>query len=136
MLFGMYFVTYIKKVNYKIAFASAGILILNTVFTPSWNSTIQTTYIGISSFLLLVILSKYVEKYIPIQNICSIIGKYSYAIFLVHHVVIQEITKSFNMESINKTNSYLLFILCCVIIALLSKGLFTLDKVMEREVLK
>lgn len=135
MLFGMYFVRYIKKVNYKMAIISIIVLILNIICKPNWNSTIQTTYVGFASFLVLVYISTYIACS-PIKKICGIIGKYSYAIFLVHHVVMQELTKSFDMANINKTNSYILFILCCLIIAILAKGLYILDKAIEREALK
>lgn len=135
MIFGMYFIEYFNKVNIKVAIFSLLVCVINSFVKFPYNSTIQTTYIGIAVFLLLVYISAHINNNILIK-FCEKISKYSYAIFLVHHVVIQEITKSFDMSTISKTNSYILFILCCVVICFLAKILFSIDHYISKEITK
>lgn len=135
MIFGMYFIEYIKKVDIKLSILAIGICIINTFANVPFNSTIQTTYVGISAFLLLVYLSKYIKNFFMI-GICEVISKYSYAIFLVHHVIIQEVTKSYDMAKISRCDSYVLFILCSIIIILFAKMLFNIDSFIHKEIIK
>lgn len=117
--FGMYFVRLRKRVDAKLAAGAFVILILNAVFKPSWYPNLQTTYVGIASFLVLVYLSYHFNNLI-INKICSIISKYSYAIFLVHHVIIARMMASFDLANIPVLYSYILFIAVCVVIAVFS----------------
>lgn len=123
LIFGMYFIEYFKVVNIKIVVLSVIICVINTVCTVPVNSTIQTTYVGIAAFLTLVFVSRYFSNNI-VKAICEKISKYSYAIFLVHHVVIQEVTKTYQIDTISKADSYILFVLCCIVIGFFSKMLF------------
>ena len=52
------------------------------------------------------------------------ISKYSYAIFLVHHVIIAEIMARFDLVNISVKKSYLLFAAICVVIAVFAWILF------------
>ena len=121
--FGMYFVKYIKKVNVQVALISFGILTINTILSPSIDKNIQTTYIGIASFLLLVYIGSKVES-LTIKKVCGILSNYSYAVFLTHHYIIYQIASRFDLNNITILESYLLFCLCCIIIALFSKLLY------------
>ena len=126
--FGMYFIKYFKKVNLPVATVSLIILIVNTIVKPEINNSVQTTYVGFSSFCVLVYLSKYLEVN-AIKKICAIISKYSYAIFLVHHVIILELAKNFDLQNITRTNSYLLFMVCAIFIAI---GAYLLFEIHEK----
>lgn len=123
ILFGMYFVKYIKKVNVPMLVVSVCVLVLNTIFAPSWLASFQTTYVGIASFCVLVFISKYLD-FSAVRKICSCISKYSYAIFLVHHVIIDRMTSTFDLATLTRTGSYILFITCCVVIAFFAKILY------------
>lgn len=112
---GMYFICYIKKVKLPLFFVSLIIIILNTIISPQINTSVQTTYIGTFSFFILVFLSQYIQS-LKIRKICSIISKYSYAVFLVHHVIIAKITSYFNLLTISIKESYILFFICCCVI--------------------
>lgn len=113
LAFGMYFVEYWKKISPIVFIISILVLIQNTISHPAWSETLQTTYVGIAAFCVLVFIAQFI-KWEWLQNICRIIGKYSYAVFLVHHVLIYKITATFDMANISRTNSYLLFLLCVV----------------------
>lgn len=114
---GMYFICYIKKVELPLFLISLIVLILNTVISPQINNCIQTAYIGIFSFFILVFLSEYIHS-LNIKKICSVISKYSYSIFLVHHIIILRIVSYFNLVTISAVESYILFFICCCFIFL------------------
>ena len=62
-LMGMYFIKYIKKVNLPMLVTSIIVLALNLILKPQWSNHLQTTYVGISSFFILVYISKYFDGY-------------------------------------------------------------------------
>lgn len=118
MLFGMIFVTKNKNVKWPVALGALLILIVNTISNNTIDAMIQTTYVGILSFIVIVYLCQLLEK-IPnkaFKEVVSFFSKYSYAIFLVHHVIIYDIVRRFDLSTITRTNSYILFILCLVVI--------------------
>lgn len=125
-LFGMYFVKYMKKVNKLEVFIAATILILNTILRPEFNESLQTTYVGISSFIVLVFISG-LMKYNFVKLPCEIISKYSYAIFLVHHIVIAQVMAKFDYPNFSVLYSYVLFALCCTVIAVMTIVLYRIN---------
>lgn len=126
VLFGMIFVKYIKKVNIPMLLGAILTLVLNSVLKPGWNASIQTTYIGISAFCVLLFVSRWIRLEI-VKDICAKISKYSYAIFLVHHVVIEQMTRTFDFAGITKAESYILFFECCTISVILAKILYMVN---------
>lgn len=125
-VFGMFFYRYWKKVDKKTFFVSILILAITTIYNPSWDGNIKTTYIGISFFLVLVYLAKWTEQIGGIRYICSWICKYSYAIFISHHIIIYELGKMFDLNTIPFSGSIMLFIVCCELILLVGIGLHQL----------
>lgn len=137
LVFGMFFVSVhtgkisldflgIKEdgsITWKTALVSLAIVVLNWVLKPGISSSIQTTYVGIASFLVLVYLSG-VLKCPAIESVCGILSKYSYAVFLVHHIVIANIMERINLMEISVGKSYLLFGGTCIVIAVFTLGLF------------
>ena len=115
-MFGMIFVKYIKKVNWKMVIPAVVIIALNTVFKPTWYNNFQTFYIGVSSFIILVFIAQFI-KVRWIQNICSVISKYSYACFLVHHFIIYRVAERVDLNNISRRGSYMLFMwtLCLIV---------------------
>lgn len=126
LLFGMYFIKYNKKVKLPVCLIAAVVLVVNQIVKPGWLQDIQTTYIGIASFLILVYISYYVKNQ-KIQTICAWISKYSYAIFLVHHVVIYWTMGTFNLYAMTHLQSYLIFFGLCFVIAIMSELLYYVD---------
>ncbi|MEG1981008.1 MAG: acyltransferase [Clostridia bacterium] len=145
VLIGMYFVKYVKKINLPTALVGVAVLALNTFLKPTFNDSIQTIYVGLASFVVLVYIAKFIKN-ITVQKICSIICKYSYSIFLVHHVIIYRILERFDLNSISKLYVYILFLACLLatfLVAYLLQRLFDCvmkvftndkkDKVLEKE---
>lgn len=127
ILMGMYFVKYVKKVKWPAALAALAVIIGNTVLAPAWGTTLQTTYVGIASFLLLVYIS-YFMKFKFIEKPCSIVSKYSYAVFLVHHVIIYDMMGTFNLTELKPIEDYILFLAVSAVIGLFAYLLHRLHK--------
>lgn len=124
IVFGMFFIKYIKKVPWYVALAAMAVIVINTVVAPkSIDSNIQVTYIGICSFIVLVFLARFLEFRI-VKKVCDIICKYSYPCFIIHHYIISYMAARFNLSSISKFDSHLLFIACCVVISVFSYLLY------------
>ena len=118
---------YIKKVNLPMLVTSIVVLVLNLILKPQWSNHLQTTYVGISSFFILVYISKYFDNKF-FQKVSSCISKYSYAIFLVHHVIIAQVMARVDLTQISWFGSYKLFALCCIIIGICAFLLFQIHK--------
>lgn len=130
-LFGMYFMKYIKKINWKIALISFVVVLLNSVIKPDINYIFQYTYIGVASYLILVYCSKFFDFGIC-RKICSVICKYSYPCFIIHHYLIFKMVSKFDLNQITVGQSYLLFCCCVVMIAVFSYLLLHInDKIMQ-----
>lgn len=109
VLFGMLFVLKIKTVRSWAAFLSLAVLAANSVLKLQLPASLQTTYVGISSFLLLIYCSKWLNRPF-VRAVCHTVGKYSYAVFLTHHVIIDELALRFPMSDLNRSERYLLFL--------------------------
>ena len=133
IMFGMYFVKWGRKVNWKFAVLSVMILILNSIIKPEWSVNLQTTYVGIASFIVLVYLLYYLEN-VVVKKICNTISKYSYSIFLVHHVIIAKMMSTFDLVSISIVDSYVLFVSICFVIALFSWLLYNFHAYVMKQV--
>ncbi len=119
IVFGMYFIKYIKKVNWYTAAIAFAVLVANTIVAPPFHQAIQTTYVGICAFLVLVYLSQFLQYY-PIKRVCATVCKYSYACFLCHHYLTYQIALKWDLSTIGYLESCLLFLYLCIIIAIVS----------------
>lgn len=127
MLFGMYFVHYIKKVNFPMLGVSSIILIIAAVVNLRNLPVIYLTpVIGITSFLVLTFLSKYIAVNV-VRKFCGIVSKYSYAVFLCHHFIIEKMTAHFAGRGVSRSGNYFLFIIIVAVIALVSRLLLEVN---------
>lgn len=67
----------------------------------SLNTIVSVNLLGISLFILSMNYSKIVITNIFIRKVVTIINKYSYPIYLVHHVIIYRLVRLFPIESLN-----------------------------------
>lgn len=127
LLFGMYFVRYLKKVPHLVAACSI-ILLGIQQFTNLLKGNIAVTVVGILFFLVLVWIGNYINIQ-PVRVITTSLSKYSYAIFLVHHQVIIQVFNAVNPErySTGVLGAYVLFAADCLIILGLSIALERLN---------
>lgn len=126
LIFGMYFVRYIKKVPHIMGVVALAVLVVQQ-FTTILSGNIAVTVVGIASFLVLVWISEWVNIR-PVRTVIKSLSKYSYPIFLVHHQVIIQIFSKVNFSALGTANAYLLFTVDFMIIMGLSIVLFKLNK--------
>lgn len=119
VFFGMIYMKYFRKTDWKVALGALAVLIANTILSPDFNSNIQTTYVGIAAFLVLTFIAKYMECGV-VKAICSFLSKYAYAIFLIHHFIIYKVTDMVDFYKISTAESYGVFAGCVVIIIVAS----------------
>lgn len=130
-VFGMFFFKYIKSVNSWCAIGAVGVIFVNNKIKIIQIHQFEDLYISLCVFVILVYLSRLLER-INIKKICGVICKYSYPCFLVHHFIIYQITKKFDLNNISRADNACLFVLCCVIIVIFSKGLYMLDHLIQK----
>lgn len=136
IVIGMIFIQYIKKVEWWQALILGGVFIGTLFCNPTNQSTLMVLIMatGVSLFGVLVYIGQ-VIRYERIKAACSYISKYSYAIFLVHHVVERDlIMKRFTGETLNKVETCMLLLLCLIAVAVVSKSVFVLHKMIMARV--
>lgn len=121
--FGMLYSKYIKKTNWKVAAICFIILVGNALLSPAFNSNIQTTYVGISAFLFLTYIAKFIQ-FNWLSRICAFLTKYSYVIFLIHHYIIYKVTEHIDFYQITTEESMGIFLICVIIILVASVLLY------------
>ena len=101
---------------------AAAVLAVSAMFPGRIPEDVATTIVGISVFLILVVAGRYVAIQ-PVRALVSLIATYSYPIFLVHHVVIEQVLKKIDVAGFSRLQCYMLLAAECVIIFALSVAL-------------
>ncbi len=127
---GMVFVKYINKIPTIVMFIAIVIIVLNAKLNVFINENIMRIYIVCAVFCILVYIAKIVERFELVRKACSLICKYSYPCFLVHHFIIYRICETFDLNNISSTRSFILFILCLIFIMLGSWCLLKIQNLM------
>ena len=122
LAFGSYFVLYVRRVHWAAVVPAAGVLAVSAIFPEAIHEDVGTTIVGISAFLILVVVGRYVAIQ-PVRVVVGLIAKYSYPIFLVHHVVIWQVIQKINVIGFFPIQRYMLLAAECVIILALSVAL-------------
>lgn len=86
---GIYFMKYWKRFPIWVTPFALVILGISSYFGEIDEDYI-TPFVGFAAFVLLVQVAQYID-YQPIRRVIALISKYSYEIFLVHHVVIMQL---------------------------------------------
>lgn len=128
LAFGMYLVCYIKRVSPYAVAGAAVVLALNGFFPTVLPKDVATAVVGIAAFLILVVLARYVAIG-PVRVLIEWVAKYSYAIFLVHHVVIMRLFMMLDTSAFLPIQFAMMFLASLVIIALLAVALEALTRV-------
>ncbi len=126
-VFGMFFVKYMKKVKLWQFILAIMAIVLVTYKYPNWDPCIHTTYIGISTCIILLYVANYLSKVNIVRRFCQFISKYSYAIFLIHHFIIILIMRLKNLQVISMLESYLLFGICLICILIGAIGIYKIN---------
>ncbi|MBS7577284.1 MULTISPECIES: acyltransferase family protein [unclassified Enterococcus] len=106
---------------------SLTILVLNSFIDQTIiNSKIQMIYISIACFFIAILVAKYVNQTLC-RNVVNLICKYSYAIFLTHHYITNQLVKHFDIQIISIKQSYILFFMILPVIFFCSWALYKLN---------
>ena len=122
LAFGSYFVLHVRRVHWAAVVPAAGVLAVSAVFPEEIPEDVGTTIVGISAFLILVVAGRYVAIQ-PVRAVVGLIAKYSYPVFLVHHVVIWQVIQRVDVIGFFPIQRYMLLAAECVIILALSVAL-------------
>lgn len=126
-LFGMYFVKYIKKVTPQLAFVCLTILCLVLLVPLPINAIFRLSLTGFVSFLLLVYTARWI-RIILFRDMFSWISKYSYAVFLVHHVLILQLLTPYKGNTLDAWTTIGVFLLGFILILIGSWLLYQLGE--------
>jgi peptidoglycan/LPS O-acetylase OafA/YrhL len=129
---GMYFVKYInpEKLKWWMSLPALGIILLNDLVKPTFiNGHIQDIYIGIAFFVFFASLAEPLGRVPLVRRVTALVCKYSYACFIIHHWITRRIAFNFDLNTISNGQSVLLFVVCCLVIFIVS---FLLHHISER----
>lgn len=122
-----------KKRSIKICISTICIIV---VVSALWGGRIfphNVLIVGIATFILLFIISKYFENHL-MSSLVYTISKYSYAIFLVHHVVNSYIANHFQSNMLNHIELFLAFLIYLIITMTLSVLLYKMDSKLKQRI--
>ncbi len=125
--FGMYLVKYGWKIKLPVASVCAALLIISSLVDLSMIHTIHVTIVmGITSFVVVIYICNFIKSQ-AFYNVCEKIGKYSYAVFLCHHVIVQELSYKFTGKVFGRLENYIMFVLYIVLTGVVAKALFAIN---------
>ena len=105
-LLGMTFLTLAKKAQYILAPA----LLAAAVLARHWDSKITCALASAAVFILLALVSPLLDRPWP-RALGARLAKISYAVFLVHHVLIQDMAAHFDLGALSRRDTVFLFMI-------------------------
>lgn len=103
-LLGMAFVHWKRPARLGVL---AGCAVL--LFTPAAaDGKVACALFSAAAFILLAALGGCIH-WVPLQNACALLSKYSYAVFLTHHVIILRLVDNFDLAAMTRRDTALLF---------------------------
>ena len=121
-LLGMAFVHWKRPARLGVL---AGCAVL--LFTPAAaDGKVACALFSAAAFILLATLGGCIH-WVPLQNACALLSKYSYAVFLTHHVIILRLVDNFDLAAMTRRDTALLFGVYLLAVAAASAALFRLD---------
>ncbi len=127
---GMLVVKYIKKIKWYyavLALFAAGAVYLIPEQSSLNMKTLCANIIGYALFIVLAFIGQSIKEG-KFTSLVSLLGKYSYAVFLVHHYIIMKMESTFQNADLQKTGTLVLYITCWIVIGIFAKLLFVINK--------
>ena len=119
LCFGMSFMKHRVNPRWYMVIPAFAVLAVNTLVQPRIMRIIPITYVGIAMFVAMVFVSNIIKGK-KIRTVCSWLSKYSYAIFLVHYVIIEYIQAYFDLDGITIIKNYILFVITFIVILIIA----------------
>lgn len=130
LCFGMYFMKYFKRFPLWATLPALAVLAISGYYSEI-NEDIITPFVGIAAFVLIVQLSHFLDVQ-AVRVPVALISKYSYEIFLVHHVIIMYLYMKLPVYSFTGPyaglQAWMLFACACVITFALAVALQRLTR--------
>ena len=125
--FGMLFVSLARRAQAAaLGVSLAGLAALWGLGGGAADSKILCALFSAAVFAALALVSPLLRRG-PFERLCALLGKYSYAVFLCHHVLIQRLVRGFDLSLLTRRDTVLLFFAYLVATAAVSAFLFWLD---------
>ena len=105
-LFGMTFLTLAKKAQYILA----PVLLAAAVLTQHLDEKITCALVSAAMFILLALIAPLLDRPWP-RALGARLAKISYAVFLVHHVIIQDLAMHFDLTALSRRDTVFLFVI-------------------------
>lgn len=99
---------------------------VGTVFVAGFDSKITCALLSAVVFMLLAWVSRYLD-YRWSRAICARLAKISYAVFLVHHVLIQRMAEQFDLAALSRRDTAFLFLIYLVVVWAAAEALLWLQ---------
>ncbi|MBM7824875.1 ABC-type polysaccharide/polyol phosphate export permease [Arcanobacterium pluranimalium] len=122
LAFGIYFAKYVKHVAWYWSIPTVFILLVGAAF-PDLQENLTTAIVGPAFFVLLAIIGQQLDNRF-VRLPVSLISKYSYAVFLTHHVIILCAFMTVNVPALSQLYKWVLFIGLNLVIFVVSVVLF------------
>lgn len=129
-LFGMYFIRYWKKISLRqagLALAGAVIFSLPQTEAPLGMEMLKIPLAGVFCFLILAWIGEQITQP-SLRKVFSVGARYSYAVCLVHHVVLTQILTWIPLEDASYIKFCGVFLLTLLVIAAGSFCLYQINK--------
>lgn len=126
-LFGMQYLSLQKK-------AKVGLTVLfaiGTVLCADWDSKITCALCSMAVFAVLEGVSHWVDRPWP-RVLCARLAKLSYAVFLVHHVLIQRMVEPFDLAALSRRDTAFLFLIYLVVTGCAAELLLWLQRCLQQ----
>lgn len=133
-LLGIYVSEYIKKIRWYHAFACFGLFLITIIVKIDLSNQLISNIAGYLFFITLAYLAGLIKSNM-IKELCYTISKYSYAIFLVHHVTIIEFEKRFAGIILSKMETLCLLLLIMIVILFFAKKLYDITTRIQKRIL-
>ncbi|WP_170948072.1 acyltransferase [Paenibacillus sp. 7516] len=119
LLIGMYFTQFIRKVKWYHFLIASIITALMLFVKIDINQMYKVTIVGISVFFVLAYIAQFIRSN-KIMGSIQVVSKYSFAVFLVHHVIMMQLAKQFKGMNLTTVETLSLLLITILIIVLFS----------------
>ena len=127
-LFGMTFMMLKDQVKLILLFVLG--LGMNT--QPFGDEKLTCALFSAWIFVLLALVAPWLDKPLP-RAICAKMAKLSYAVFLVHHVIIQRLVRGFDLAALSRRDTAILFCVYLLAVYAASEALLWLQRRLRAE---
>lgn len=133
LLFGIYFARYVKRIRWGWVIPLVGVITISTIMPRDFSNdavyrVFSVALVGISVFTLCVVVGRYIAI-LPVKKVVGLIAKYSYPIFLVHHLVIDQFYYALSWQTFGVKQRIVMFLAICMVIFALAFALERITRV-------